>query len=53
MFEFQHGLSEIETVFSKPATLFLRLIIGDICVTLPDAEDRLAETLRENGEEES
>lgn len=44
--EFQQGLTEIESVFTKPATLFLRLIIGDICVTLPDVEDRLAETVR-------
>jgi hypothetical protein len=39
-FEILQGLTEIESVFIKPPTLFLRLIIGNISVTLPHREDR-------------
>lgn len=35
------GLTEIESVFMKPPTLILQLIIGNISVTLPDREDRV------------
>lgn len=42
VFEFRQGLAEMESVFIKPATLFLQLIIGDISVTLPDRENRVA-----------
>lgn len=36
------GLSEIESSFMKSPTIFLRLIIGDISVTLPYKEDRVS-----------
>ena len=39
-FEVLQGLAEIESFLMKPPTLFLRLIIGDISVTLPHREDR-------------
>ena len=38
--EILQGLVEIESVFMKPPTLFLQMIIGDISVTLPHREDR-------------
>ena len=38
--EILQGLTEIESVFMKSPNLFLRLIIGNISVTLPYKEDR-------------
>jgi hypothetical protein len=39
--EILQGLSEIDSSFMQTPTLFLRLIIGDISVTLPYKEDRV------------
>ena len=37
----KEGLKEIQSTFSdRPSALFLRLIMGDICVNLSDRNDK-------------